>query len=422
MDTRTNYQRIVDDARAHARQQRRTPLPAIPPDIPPKRAAAPSGYVLTGGPLSAVEPEALRWLWPGRVPAGKLTILDGDPGLGKSTLALDLAARVSRGLPMPDGSPTEAGAVLLFTAEDGLADTVRPRLDALGADVAQVYAMVGASNGGERRDVVFPTHSDALAARIVDLGARLVILDPLVCYLLGTTNTRVDAEMRQALAPLAHVAETTGAALVVIRHLNKSAGTQAIYRGGGSIGIVGQARSALLVAKDPEDESRRVLAVVKSNNAPLAPSLGFELVGASNGAARVEWLGESHHRADALVAPPAGASERGELAEAVDFLRDLLTDGERTAKEVEREARAAGVSDATLRRARQVAGVQSRRAGGIAGQGVWLLSCPSKPPVERLSEKPVAAPLPLRRSVSGLDEPLNHDRPAYRVPFPGEGE
>lgn len=360
------------------------------------------GYVLTGGPLSAVQPEAVRWLWPGRVPAGKLTILDGDPGLGKSTLALDLAARVSRGLPMPDGSPTTQGAVLLFTAEDGLADTVRPRLDALGADVAQVYAYDGVRREDVAGSVTFPAHVDALAERIAALGGQLVIVDPLVCYLHGALNTRVDSDMRQALAPLARVAEQTGAAIVVIRHLNKSAGAAAIYRGGGSIGIIGAARSALLVARDPEDEERRVLAVVKSNLASLAPSLGFALVGSSNGAARVEWLGESAHLADALLAIPTGATEHGELDEAADFLRAALGDGERTVRDVETEARAAGIAERTLNRARRAVGVSARRVGGVAGRGTWVLSLPTKAASGTLRE---GAPIPAS-SIKGAKAPL----------------
>jgi AAA domain-containing protein len=332
-------------------------------------------FVLVGGPMSEVQPEAVAWLWPGRIPFGKLTVIDGDPGLAKSILTLDLAARVTRGDPMPDGQPTEAGSVIVLTAEDGLGDTVRPRLDALDADVSKVFAYTGTTTEeGEALTITLPTHLDALADQVRAVGARLVIVDPLMAYVSPDVNTRIDHDVRRLLAQFTQLGEETGAAIVLVRHLNKGNSGPAIYRGGGSIGIIGAARSGLLVAKDPDDENRRVLAVVKSNLAREAPSLSFTVETAPNGAAIIAWRGQSGHTANALVA----ANGEGAGHDAVQFLEDFLSDGSRTVKELAAEARSAGFSERTVDRARQRLGVRASRTGGIAGQGQWVLSLPGK--------------------------------------------
>jgi archaellum biogenesis ATPase FlaH len=348
-------------------------------------------FVLVGGPMSEVQPEQVQWLWPGRIPFGKLTVIDGDPGLAKSILTLDLASRVTRGAAMPDGAATTPGTVIVLTAEDGLGDTVRPRLDALEADVAKVFAFtatVAEAETGELLPITLPTHLPALADRIREVSARLVVVDPLMAYLSSEVNTRIDHDVRRLLAQLAQLAEETGAAIVLVRHLNKTNTGPAIYRGGGSIGIIGAARSGLLVARDPDDENRRILAVIKSNLAPEAPSLRFHVETAANGAACLAWEGESTHRANALVCLPGDEAERSELDQARQFVREFLGDKEapvRTVKELEFVARNLGISQATLRRARRDLGVVSERTGGIASDGAWTVRLPIKGAHERVS-------------------------------------
>ena len=240
--------------------------------------------------LSEVEPEQVEWLWPGRLPLGKLAVLDGDPGLGKSALTLDLAARVSAGLELPDGSRCGPAGVVLLSAEDGLEDTIRPRLDAAGADTERIVAlsMIGVGTRAERL-VSLTQDLDAIEAAIRRVGAALVVIDPLMAFLTGKTDSHKDQDIRRALAPLAALAERTGAAVLIVRHLNKSAGGNALYRGGGSIGIIGAARAGLVVAPDPEDPERRILAANKHNLSGAAPSLVFRVEAAPNGAARVAW-------------------------------------------------------------------------------------------------------------------------------------
>jgi putative DNA primase/helicase len=337
--------------------------------------------------LEAVQREALSPLWDGRLYRGKLHGVEGDPGLGKSTAMLDIAARLSRGAAMPDGTPgIGPSGVVILGAEDGLADTVRPRLEAAGADLSRIVALTAIVDAGGERLPALPLDLGAIETAIREVDAVLVIVDPLMAFLDASVNSWRDQDVRRALAPAARLAERTGCAVVFIRHLNKSAGSHAMYRGGGSIGIVGAARVALLVAADPDDEERRVMATIKNNLAPHPPSLAFRLVGDEViGAARVEWLGESGHRASALLAIPTDEGERGALDEAVDILRTILSDGPVLAKDAEREAYAAGVKRRTLDRARKAAGVRAQRVGGLGRDGRWQWSLGSKGTIEPLS-------------------------------------
>jgi hypothetical protein len=336
-------------------------------DAPPResylcRGGAPSARGAPPAPvvarLSDVAPEAVEWLWRDRLPRGKLSLLDGDPGLGKSTLLFDLAARVSRGEALPGDDATRAPAgVVILSAEDGLADTIRPRLDAAGADLSRIVALTGIAEGPDRAERLpqFPGDIQALEATLREVGAALVLIDPLMAYLGGDVDSHKDQDVRRALGALARVAESTRAAVVIVRHLNKARGGSALYRGSGSIGIVGAARSALLVARDPDAkdaEELRVLAPIKSNLGPPAPSLRFRVVGAPNGAARIEWHGASPHRADDLVAEPTSAEERDAVSEATDTLREILKDGPVRSDEVKRQAKSAGVAERTLWRAK----------------------------------------------------------------------
>jgi hypothetical protein len=331
--------------------------------------------------LSTVQPERVEWLWPGRIPLGKLTIIDGDPGLGKSVLTLDLAARVSRGLPMPDGSPGRQGGVVLLSAEDGLHDTIRPRLDAAGADCSRILALdlvlAEGGHGKEKRPPVLPVDVPYLAAAIKRVGALLIVVDPLTAFLGAQVNAHRDTDIRRALLPMARLAEETAAAVVVIRHLNKLAGGDPLYRGGGSIAIIGAARSGLLVAEDPDNADRRVLAATKCNLAKLPPSLGFELTPADNGSFRVGWIGESAHTAEGLLAVPKDGEEQNAIRDAVEVLRTILSAGQRTADDVKREARKAGISERTLARAKATLKVKSNLVGfGKDGQWYWSLRTP----------------------------------------------
>lgn len=326
----------------------------------------------------AVEPERVRWLWPGYIPFGKVTVLDGDPGLGKSTILIDIAARLSRGLPLPNGKQHRPMGTVLLMGEDGAGDTIIPRLMNAGGDRAMVAIRDTYTNDkGMEIPPGFPSDRDKLKADIEEAKAGLVVIDPVMSYLDPDINSNNDQQVRRALMPLAMLAEDTGAAIVMLRHLNKSTGGSALYRGGGSIGFVGVARSGLIVVRDPDDSTRVVLASTKSNLGPPPPSLNFRLTGCENGAARVEWEGHSTHSAETLV-QQNNDEERGAVGEAIAFLKEVLAPGRMLAKEVQKQARDAQIADRTLRRAREALGIRQdtpyiRKAQTQDGQFTWEL-------------------------------------------------
>lgn len=334
--------------------------------------------------LSDLQPEEVYWLWGKRVPLAKLTVLDGDPGLGKSTMTLDLAARVSRGDRMPDGtlSALEGPAgVLLLTAEDGVRDTVLPRLRALDADVSRVHQLESVpGDDGKPQMPAIPRDLGIIEHLIALYDVKLVILDPLIAFLgdSSETNTFRDQDVRRALGPFAQMLERAGAAAVLIRHLNKGNSANALYRGGGSIGIIGAARSALVVGKDPDDDTglRRILSPTKSNLSSPPKAMAYHMEEAPNGSVRVAWEGETEHTAMGILADPLPAEERDAVTAAAEFLRAELYGGQVETKEMLRRARAADHSQRSIERARKRLGVLSQK-GGWAGSP-WFLSLPAK--------------------------------------------
>jgi len=325
---------------------------------------------------SDVLAEDVKWLWPSRIPLGKITVLDGDPGLGKSATALDIGARITKGRPMPDGSIGIEGGVLVLNAEDGSADTIVPRLLAMGADLKRVRILKTLRSSEGDRQPEIPGDLAAIEHAAESIKARLIIVDPLMAFLASETNSFRDQDVRRALAPLAITAERTSAAVLVVRHLNKNAEGNPLYRGGGSIGIIGAARSGLLVARDPDDASgqSRILAVTKANLGPSCSSLRYSIEPHTCGSIYVRWSGESTHEAAALLALPGGEDGRTSLDEAGEFLRSVLEDGPLSAKDVLRKGQAAGFADRTLRRAKTIVGIKAERQGfGPGSTWVWKL-------------------------------------------------
>jgi hypothetical protein len=319
--------------------------------------------------VADVPPEAVRWLWYGRLPLGKLVILEGRPDEGKTTLALDLAARVSTGAPMPcETTERVPRGVVVLTAEDGLADTIRPRLEAAGADLGRIVAA---------RPEELPTlDEDGLAwirAAIARVEAALVILDPLMAFVPDAVDTHRDHHSRRLLRKLSALAEELAVTIVVLRHLRKGAVGDPRDAGGGSVAFVAAARVVLLAAADPDDESRKVLARQKGNLAPPFPAFGYRLV-AAGAAVRVEWLGETSHTAAALLAVPLDENERAASDEAADWLVAFLGDGPRPAGEVLLAAKKAGISERTLRRVKVRTGVMAHKEEGtLEGRWYWAL-------------------------------------------------
>src|SRR5215218_3504656 len=239
---------------------------------------------------------------------------------------------------------TEAAGVVIVSAEDGVADTILPRINAAGGDPSKIVVLKTVPHGeGREKFLSLPEDIPHVKRAIARVEAKLVIFDPLMAFFGGNLDAHRDQHVRRVLAELAALAEDTGAAVVVVRHLNKGSGTNPLYRGGGSIGIVGAARSGFLIAKHPEDDGRRVLAPIKSNLAPPAPSRVFGLASTESGAVRVDWKGESNLDASALLSAPTDHEEKSALSEAQEFLREVLSDGPQAASAVKREADSAGI-------------------------------------------------------------------------------
>ena len=333
--------------------------------------------------VADVDHEQVRWLWPDRIPLGKVTVLDGDPGTGKSTLTLTIAAKVTTSSPFPDGTRPEVGDTILLSAEDDIGDTIRQRLEAAGADLTRCWVLPDVHpEGAPPRPPELPelpADLFLLEDLVKSKAAALVVVDPLMAFLAGQVDAHRDQDVRRVLASLGYMAARTGAAVVIVRHLRKGAGS-AIEKGSGSIGIIGAARAGLLVAPDPEDEGRRVLALTKSNLAKMPQALAYRLVDDERySCARVVWDGVTSHTATDLLRPP-DPDAAPQQAEAVAILREILTEQPMLARNVERLAAQAGIAKTTLHRARKSLGVITRREGyGPGSYYVWSMPSTSSP-------------------------------------------
>lgn len=339
------------------------------------------GRVVT---LADVEPEQVRWLWRNRLAYGKLNGIVGNGGLGKSTVTLDLAARVSGGLPMPDGaSRSKPADVVILSAEDGIADTIAPRFQAAGGDSTRVHvlAAVEAEDGFDSLPML-PDDLDVVAQVIRKSEAKLLIVDPWSAFLNSDINSWRDADVRRALAPLAEVADATGVCALLVAHLNKSSSQSPLHRIVGSVAMGAAMRQVVLVGPDPDDQDARVFAQLKANLGPRPDALGYRLESAQEyGVARVQWTGESRHSIADLLGQGTGKVGETATERASRMLRVLLEDGPRPAEEVRQEVvELADVADRTVDRARREAGIQSDRLGGSAGSWYWHLPGDWPPP------------------------------------------
>jgi hypothetical protein len=231
-----------------------------------------------------------------------------------------------------------------------------------------------------------PADLDRLEAVVKDRAAALVVVDPLMAFLAGAVDAHRDQDMRRALAPLAAMATRTGAAVVVVRHMNKGTASNPLYRGGGSIGIIGAARAGLLAAFDPDDDGRRVLAMTKSNLAAMPEALAYRLVtDGLRGVAKVVWDGTTGHTATDLLRAPArdDGDQEAPVKEAAEaFLADLLAEGPVPTRQVQAEAREAGMAWRTVERAKASLSVVAERVGkpGPKGDAAYYWRLPGGGP------------------------------------------
>jgi hypothetical protein len=302
----------------------------------------------------------VAWLWPGRLALGKLALLEGDPGRGKSLVSLDLCARLSTGRPMPDGSasPGLANSVIL-AAEDNAGDTIRPRLAALEADLNRVFIL-------EDEDAEFdvplrlPSRIKELDAVLTDTDARLFVIDPIKSFLPPKITDASDIAVRGVLVPLVQLAAKHRCTILLVRHLNKRGGFSR-YRGSGTIAYLAVCRSAWLLALDPKEPARCCMAQVKNNLARPQPTLSFAVREPAEGSVSVSWLGTSPCTADLLLAASPGAPAPSALERACAFLEHLLQDGPMTVHDIWQAAEAQNLAERTIQRAREKLKVRSIR-------------------------------------------------------------
>ena len=299
--------------------------------------------------MSEVQSQEIEWLWYPFIPYGKLTIIQGDPGDGKTTMVLNLAAKLSKGEALDENMKvTEPVNVIYQTAEDGLADTVKPRLELAGADCERIIVI-------DESDKSLSMVDERLEQAIVRTGARLLILDPIQAYLGGGMDMNRANEARDMTKKLGALAEKTKCAIILIGHMNKASGNKAAYRGMGSIDFFAVARSVLLVGRVEGESNTRAVVQIKNNLAAFGHPKAFAL--SEDG---FKWLGDYEITVDEVlggITPKANKMEQ-----AKQMLRELAeTQSAVLSNEIFDRADELGISKRTLENAKKELGVQTRK-------------------------------------------------------------
>lgn len=292
--------------------------------------------------MNDVEQTEVDWLWYPYIPFGKLTIVQGNPGEGKTFFAMQLAAACTNQKFLSDMEPFEPFNMIFQTAEDGLGDTVKPRLVSSGADLNRVLVIDDSDNPLSLAD-------DRIEKAIRENNARLMVIDPLQAFLGANVDMNRANEVRPIFRKLADIAQSTGCAIVMIGHLNKASGTQSTYRGLGSIDIAAVVRSILFVGKVKDDPTTRVIVHEKSSLAPPGQALAFSL-GDQKG---FRWIGAYDISAEDLLAGGEGTKAELKQEQAMKLIYELLSDGrEVSVAELNKEAIERGISERTVRMVR----------------------------------------------------------------------
>ena len=348
--------------------------------------------------VADVKPEIVHWLWHPYIPLGKLTILEGDPGLGKSYVALAVITALTRGAPLPGvmcGQDLTPQRAIYLTAEDGIADTLRPRLDSMGAAVELVHVLEGRRDDKGEIVPITLEDIDVLERALQRTAAKVVVIDPIQGFLGANVDAHRANEVRPLLTAVGRLAAKFKCAVILIRHLRKSGADRAIHAGLGSIDFAAAARSILLVGQSPEAEDLRILAHSKSSLAKAGGSQSFKITDG-----RFQWTGPSSVTPEELSAPPS-RSQKASVDEACEFLKDMLGAGPVAAADVRSQAAEVGIADRTLDRAKARLDIRSERVGGAGRAGSWQWSTPSATdswtanPTPKEASAPKDASLPL---------------------------
>lgn len=330
--------------------------------------------------MESVKVEQIEWLLYPFIPFGKVTIIQGDPGEGKTTMVLQIIAKLTRGEPillnkksqkeaqqdseenlkqevLSQDNPIQPVNVIYQTAEDGLGDTIKPRLLAAGADCSRVLVI-------DDREQPLTMVDVRLEEAIMQTKARMVVLDPIQGFLGTDVDMHRANEIRPLMKRVAVLAEKYHCAIILIGHMNKNSNGKSSYRGLGSIDFQAAARSVLIVGRLKDEPETRVMCHVKSSLAPEGKSVAFRLDKETG----FQWIGEYDISADDLLSGDA----RGQKSRiAKEFLLDILADGGMAQKKIEEEASKQGIKKKTLRNAKQELEIDSVKRGN---QWFWILS------------------------------------------------
>ena len=344
---------------------------------PSPAAKGPTSFVCTEL-ASDIKPKRIQWLWPSRIPLGKLTIFSGNPDQGKSIVTLDVATRLTTGRDWPDSPNTNAPCeVLLIAGEDDPQDTIMPRLMAAGADLTKVHIVKNLTSfnpktGDVEREREISLDKDMAALErswIENPNIRLVVVDP-VSNNLGSAGINKEQESRQlVLIPLKDLAARRSVAVLAVMHLNKNAEASGMHRVGGAMAFVGVARAVWLFAPDPETPEQHLMLRLKNNLSVIQSGLTYfirpvpvQIEDSQENLPAIEWSGDTDVTADAALSEkpgrPPDAFERCK-----EWLEGYLSKGRKPSAEVEQAAEDAGIAAGTLKKAKQALGVQSRKVG-----------------------------------------------------------
>lgn len=317
--------------------------------------------------MEDVVSKEVEWLWYPYIPYGKITIIEGDPGEGKTTLVLKLAAALSRGLPLPcdDDKEYEPIHIIYQTAEDGIEDTIKPRLEKAGADCSMIRVI-------DETDKELSMTDDRLEQAIIETKARLIILDPIQAYIGATVDMHRANEIRPVLKHLGIIAEKHNCAIILIGHMNKASGNKSTYRGLGSIDIQVTARSVLLVARLRDKPNIRIMAHDKSSLAPAGNAMGFEMTD-DNG---MVCIGPYDITIDELLSGNEGRGKK-KLDIAENFIKEYFGScKEIISNDILQEAARRGIKRNTLLSAKKKLGITSSKAKTEDGTSYWTWLLP----------------------------------------------